>query len=609
MSSRPGFPRLFGEYALLAPLAEPRADGVFLATSRALAGEGRACVMKVRRLAPGGRSPTIAELRPGIAAGVPVLDAGRLRDQAFVALEHVDGRDLFEVWARCARMQVPVPLSVATRVVLDLLEGLGALHAGGAVHGQVCPAKVLVGADGAARLGEAALRAMTQPAPPGTVVGRVGYFAPERLVDGRQGPSIDVYAAGVILWELLTGHVLWSRLLEKPPAGKSPVALIKELRAAVQRDPARPSALSPRAPAALDPVVLEALAVHPELRYPDARSFSDALERAGAPLAARSEVAAFLAELFAGELAEGRRELRSLVDKGRLLLGGAPLAAPSRSEAETQARVSPARAAASPEHPLRDLDEVPAGRKRWTAAGGPGGGSAQRAPSEAPGGREVRGSPGDAASPRSPAVVRRWPVLALVAAGAILGAAVITPFVLRSRGGPSASSTGAAASTSPGAAPSPPGAGAAPAGATVAPAAIPPTPPPATSPFPGAPEPAAPPAVVEPGAAAVEDAPRGEGRRPRRADRPRAGALLREAQDAYDRSSFSLAITKASLAARAGGGADAYNIVGDAFLALRDWPRAANAYRKALKADRRSESARVGLRKALSSQAEAQQER
>jgi hypothetical protein len=392
----------------------------------------------------------------------------------------------------------------------------------------------------------------------------------------------------VILWELLTGRPLWSPLLAA--AGKKvPAELVRHLRASIEREVARPSTLHRRVPTALDGPVCKALAVRPTDRYQSAQEFLTGLDDAGVALAGRGDVAGFLAQLFGAELAEERKRVRDLVEQGYVLLGGTPRS--SRSDTPGSGPVPRAR----PEFPLDELDERPSPRPSAQAATR----AASRAPSAEPSRpRSVREqeraepnrrtgttAPGRIGAPEPPKSRRGFWMA--IGAGGLVGVAAVTTILLRGRGPSEAREPSARPAVTGSVQPQP---------------VSTPTPPPApvTAP-PSAPSVAETRTQLEPSAA--EDAApapslRGTERRSR-GDKERGAAFLRQAQDAYDRSSFSVAITKAAMAARAGAGAEAHVIVGDACLALKNFKGAADAYRKALKADRHSESARLGLRKAL----------
>jgi serine/threonine protein kinase len=246
---------------------------------------------------------------------VPVFDAGSARpngaqrDELYLAMEH--GKDLRAVWNRCAHKGVAFPVDVAAYIARELARGLAHAHAAGGiglVHRDVSPPNILLSFAGEVKLtdfGLAASAIKKEKTAPGVIYGKVSYMSPEQArgeaLDGRT----DLYAVGVILWELLTGRQLF------PQAEQN---LIERVRAPVI-DP--PSKLTGRVPAELEAIVMRALAPKREDRYADC----DAL-RAGlagwlaksAPTIDNERVAAFLRQLFGVEIDEERTRRAALLD-------------------------------------------------------------------------------------------------------------------------------------------------------------------------------------------------------------------------------------------------------------------------------------------------------
>jgi serine/threonine protein kinase len=200
-----------------------------------------------------------------------------------VVTSHVAGISLDMIEARD-----PDPRSrLILPVLIDVLYGLHAIHARGLVHGRVCPANVLVGTDGVARI--AGLhRASTDP----TIV----YAAPEQTtsdadLDGRA----DVFSLGVLLWSSLTGKVLYQ-------AGEDRTMIYA-------RDVPRPSAIGRRPPAILDSIVLKALALDPAERFASAEEMAHALRDVAIKtscLGTSDEVGDWVTRLFGAELDDQR---------------------------------------------------------------------------------------------------------------------------------------------------------------------------------------------------------------------------------------------------------------------------------------------------------------
>lgn len=188
---------------------------------------------------------------------VQVFDQGTDGSYVYLAMEYVAGCTLRDVLRERGALQ--------PRAALDILEpvlaALGAAHRAGFVHRDMKPENVLIGDDGRVKVADFGLvRAVdTVTNTTGTVLGTVSYLAPEQIEDGTADPRVDVYACGVMLYEMLTG--------DKPHDGDSPaVILYKHLH----EDVPPPSAAVPGMAYELDAMVASATARTPALRPHDA---------------------------------------------------------------------------------------------------------------------------------------------------------------------------------------------------------------------------------------------------------------------------------------------------------------------------------------------------
>ncbi|MET7682193.1 Stk1 family PASTA domain-containing Ser/Thr kinase [Streptomyces sp. NPDC005423] len=188
---------------------------------------------------------------------VQVFDQGADRSYVYLAMEYVAGCTLRDVLRERGALQ--------PRAALDILEpvlaALGAAHLAGFVHRDMKPENVLIGDDGRVKVADFGLvRSVdTVTATTGTLLGTVSYLAPEQIENSTADPRVDVYACGVVLYEMLTG--------EKPHDGESPaIVLYKHLHENV---PA-PSAAVPGLAYGLDELVAAATARDPGLRPYDA---------------------------------------------------------------------------------------------------------------------------------------------------------------------------------------------------------------------------------------------------------------------------------------------------------------------------------------------------
>jgi len=198
---------------------------------------------------------------------VAVFDQGSDGPFLYLAMEYVPGRTLKEVLRERGRFTPAAALEIMTGV----LDGLAAAHASGIVHRDVKPENVLLTADGrlkVADFGLARAQAAAGQTRAGLLIGTVAYLPPEQVTGDATGPRSDVYSAGVMLFELLTGR--------QPFTGDSPIAVAYQH---VNQDVPAPSALVPGIPAAVDQLVLAATSRDPALRPADAGEFARAVRR------------------------------------------------------------------------------------------------------------------------------------------------------------------------------------------------------------------------------------------------------------------------------------------------------------------------------------------
>lgn len=187
---------------------------------------------------------------------VALHDAGAHGAYEYAALELVPGGDL----RRRAR-GVEQSAEFSAKLVSALATALQTVHDAGLVHRDVTPANVLLTTEGAPKIADFG----------GT--GTPDYLAPEQTVpDGVVGPAADVYALGVLLYELLTGR--------GPFRGSSFATLTDQIRHAPAVPPAR---LRPSIPRALDAITSTCLEKDPRRRFPSAAALADALAPLGSP--------------------------------------------------------------------------------------------------------------------------------------------------------------------------------------------------------------------------------------------------------------------------------------------------------------------------------------
>jgi len=213
---------------------------------------------------------------------VATLELVQEEDELFLVMEYVAGDSLARLLRECHMAGERIPPPIACALLLGALEGLHAAHEATTengtplqiVHRDVSPQNILVGRDGMARVldfGIARATVRCQASREGQLKGKLRYMAPEQLRGAGVDRRADVYAAAVVLWEVLTGRPLFE--------GESEAAIFGRVLEGIVRPPSAFADL----PAGLDEVVLRGLAARPEDRYPTAFEMARALEGALEP--------------------------------------------------------------------------------------------------------------------------------------------------------------------------------------------------------------------------------------------------------------------------------------------------------------------------------------
>jgi len=283
----------------------------------------------------------IAEARSAAALSrdrtiVTVFDQGASDGIVWLALELVQGHTLRQLMAERGRLDARTALAVMDPV----LTALGAAHDAGIVHRDVKPENVLIGDDGHVQVADFGLAhaVSTAAQPPrsaatrGLLLGTVAYISPEQALGQPATQASDVYAAGVMLFELLTGH--------PPHDGPTDYVIVRKH---VDEDVPHPSTEVDGVPAEVDALVAMATTRSPTERFADAGAFLGAVRRTRKAL----------------ERDPSSRPTGPLTALGAAALGGAALGAAAASNtAQSQAP----RSSTNPiNHSTTSLDPVPGG--------------------------------------------------------------------------------------------------------------------------------------------------------------------------------------------------------------------------------------------------------
>jgi len=243
---------------------------------------------------------------------VPTLDVDTDDEGApYIVMELVVGASLSQLQRGMNRQQMEVPIPVAVEVIAQAAQGLHDAHEARRpsgerlelVHRDVSPQNILVGVDGRARIMDfgiaRALERVTQTST-GEVKGKLAYFSPEQasaaVLDGRS----DVFALGIVAWELLVGKRLFQR--DSPS---------QTLFAVLESEIPAPHTMRAAIPESVSRAVMRALEREVDKRWPSAAAFAQALRAAGVPMVPSAEVGAWVSSAGGETLLQFRSRVAS----------------------------------------------------------------------------------------------------------------------------------------------------------------------------------------------------------------------------------------------------------------------------------------------------------
>jgi serine/threonine protein kinase len=272
-------PRTFGRYALFDFIGRGGMAEIYLARERTEIGATRRCVVKqiLPEFASDRKFSEMLVHEAKLAARlshanvVHVLDLGREDGRLFIAMEYVEGFDVNDLLRRCSQAKVPLPFAFAILILREALRGLDYAHRRaddegrplGLVHRDVSPSNLLVSFEGEVKVcdfGIARANDALEDAPQEldeVIKGKAGYMSPEHARGEPIDARADVFAAGIVLWEMAAGRRLY-RAVDGSLLEQARQAQIPELPSGLPGDEQ------------LRQIVAKALSVDRDARYPSA---------------------------------------------------------------------------------------------------------------------------------------------------------------------------------------------------------------------------------------------------------------------------------------------------------------------------------------------------
>jgi TonB family protein len=345
----------FGQYEILERIASGGMAELFRARYRGV--EGFQKIVAIKKILPNiagdeefltmfaDEAKLAAQLNhPNI---VHIFDLGRIESGGyFIAMEHVDGRDLRSILHLARDTGLRVPISLAVSIAAKIAAALDYAHRRRGddgsdlhiVHRDVSPPNILVSTDGDIKLcdfGIAKAASKVSRTETGALKGKVPYMSPEQAWGKAVDQRSDIYSLGAVLFEMLAGRKLFR--------GESDLNVLEKVRAG---DVVAPSSLNPEVPPALDAAVLKALAREPDDRYASAADLLRDLEavlRTYEPAPSSADLAVYVRRLETEEAVLRKARAREAQAPPAPLTPPAPPVAPAEPPAGKSRHGKPVR--------------------------------------------------------------------------------------------------------------------------------------------------------------------------------------------------------------------------------------------------------------------------
>ncbi len=328
--------RKFGKYFLLDMIALGGMAEIYRARMATPDGGGRLLAIK-RVIASYSQNPEFVAMFKGeikTTSGfthpniVQLYDYGEEEGLLYIAMELVDGKNLRQFMSRFAEIKALFPLEVSAYIIEQAAHGMAYAHAFkdkitgkplNIVHRDISPQNILISYDGAVKVidfGIAKAVTNVESTRAGVIKGKPNYMSPEQVIGDVLDGRSDIFALGIVFWELLTGKKLFSS-----DNDYAVLKLIENCHTVVKP----PSLINAKVPKELDAIVLKCLQRKREDRYQTAEELQRALHKFLYQFAQEfnpADLSYYARDLFKDEIVEDRKRLMHLNDKVEMLLSG-----------------------------------------------------------------------------------------------------------------------------------------------------------------------------------------------------------------------------------------------------------------------------------------------
>ncbi len=326
----------FGKYFLLDRIGEGGMAEIFRARLASPGSSGRFVVIKRIQGAYSNNNEFVQMFRAEVQVTmrfthpniVQLYESGEENGQQFIAMELVEGRNLRQILSKISQKQQRVPVAASCHMIEQAAAGLNYAHGFkdritgeplNVVHRDVSPQNILVSYDGNIKVidfGIAKAATNGEATRAGVIKGKLSYLSPEQVMgevlDGRS----DLFALGIVLWELLTGKRLF---VAEGDNEFQVLKMIESCNSYVKP----PSSINPEVPKELDALVLQALSRDPKKRFQTGEEMARALRKILAIHFSdfgASDLSTFVKKLFHDLIVEDRKQLQQLNSKAEELI-------------------------------------------------------------------------------------------------------------------------------------------------------------------------------------------------------------------------------------------------------------------------------------------------